>query len=552
MPFPAAHPGLLRAITERGYAEPTPVQAAVLDPGTTGKDLLVSAETGSGKTVAYGLVIARTLLGDAPRLPKDAPTLALVIAPTRELAFQVQAELSWLYAPTGARVVACVGGMDPRREQRELSLGAPIVVGTPGRLRDHLERGRLDLSRIAAVVLDEADEMLDLGFKEELEALLDATPASRTTLMFSATIPRGIASLARQYQRDALRIASSDEQAAHGDIEYRAVTVIPRERDLAVVNLLRYFEARGALVFCSTRAAVNHLVANLLERGFSVVALSGELSQAERTRALQSLRDGRARVCVATDVAARGLDLPDLGLVVHADPPRDRQTLLHRSGRTGRAGRKGVTVVIVPAPARHQAERLFASANVQAAWSPAPSSDEIRKRDQARLVADVAATAADAGDDEMAAARALLAERGPEEIAAALVRLHRGLQPAPEELTVPVERTARPSRAPAGGDHRRPARKGEWSLFHLNIGSRRNADPRWLVPLLCKRGAITRQEIGAIRIDERATTVEIATHAAERFAEQARKPSADPRDKHIRIARFEPALVRPPAAARRR
>ena len=552
MPFPPAHPGLLRAITERGYAEPTPVQAAVLDPGTTGKDLLVSAQTGSGKTVAYGLVIARTLLGDAPRLPKDAPTLALVIAPTRELAFQVQTELSWLYAPTGARVVACVGGMDPRREQRELSLGAPIVVGTPGRLRDHLERGRLDLSRIAAVVLDEADEMLDLGFKEELEALLDATPASRTTLMFSATIPRGIASLARQYQRDAVRIASTDEQAAHGDIEYRAVTVIPRERDLAVVNLLRYFEARGALVFCSTRAAVNHLVANLLERGFSVVALSGELSQAERTRALQSLRDGRARVCVATDVAARGLDLPDLGLVVHADPPRDRQTLLHRSGRTGRAGRKGVTVVIVPAPARHQAERLFANANVQAVWSPAPSSDEIRKRDQARLVADVAATAADAGDDEMAAARALLAERGPEQIAAALVRLHRGLQPAPEELTVPVERTARPRRAPAGRDQRGPARKGEWSLFHLNIGSSRNADPRWLVPLLCKRGAITRQEIGAIRVDKSGTTVEIATHAAERFAEQARQPSADPRDKHIRIARFEPARVRPPAAARRR
>ena len=552
MPFPPAHPGLLRAITERGYAEPTPVQAAVLDPDTTGKDLLVSAQTGSGKTVAYGLVIARTLLGDAPRLPKDAPTLALVIAPTRELAFQVQAELSWLYAPTGARVVACVGGMDPRREQRELSLGAPIVVGTPGRLRDHLERGRLDLSRLVAVVLDEADEMLDLGFKEELEALLDATPASRTTLMFSATIPRGIASLARQYQRDAVRIASTDEQAAHGDIEYRAVTVIPRERDLAVVNLLRYFEARGALVFCSTRAAVNHLVANLLERGFSVVALSGELSQAERTRALQSLRDGRARVCVATDVAARGLDLPDLGLVVHANPPRDRQTLLHRSGRTGRAGRKGVTVVIVPAPARHQAERLFASANVKAVWSPAPSSDEIRKRDQARLVADVAATAADAGDDEMAAARALLAERGPEQIAAALVRLHRGLQPAPEELTVPVERTARPRQAPAGREHRGPARKGEWILFHLNIGSTRNADPRWLVPLLCKRGAITRQEIGAIRVDTRETTVEIAAHVAERFAEQARRPSADPRDKHIRIARFEPARVRPPTAARRR
>jgi ATP-dependent RNA helicase DeaD len=547
MPFPPAHPGLLRALAERGYDEPTPVQAAVLDPSAASQDLLVSAETGSGKTVAYGLLMGETLLDGAPRLPRQSPTLALVIAPTRELAVQVQSELAWLYAPTGTRVVACVGGMDPRREQRELAEGAPIVVGTPGRLRDHLERGRLDLSRIAVVVLDEADEMLDLGFKEELEALLQATPGTRRTLMFSATIPRSIAALARQYQKDAVRISTTDEDAAHGDIEYRAVMVLPRERDLAVVNLLRYFEVRGALVFCSTRAAVNHLAANLLERGFSVVALSGELSQAERTRALQSLRDGRARVCVATDVAARGLDLPDLGLVIHADPPRDRQTLLHRSGRTGRAGRKGVTVVIVPVPARGMAERLLGGAKVQARWSPAPSSDDIRARDQARLTADVASLTADAGEDELAAARAILAERTPEQVATALVRLHRSLQPSPEELTVPVERQARPVR-PSGDAHDpRPSRgasKGNWALFRLNVGSTKNADPRWLIPLLCKRGGITRHEIGAIRISFRDTTVEIAAHAADKFASQARRPSSDPRDKHIRIEPFRPRATR--------
>jgi ATP-dependent RNA helicase DeaD len=541
MPFPPTHPGLLRALAERGYAEPTPVQAAVLDPSAGSHDLLVSAETGSGKTVAYGLLMAQTLLDGTHRLPPRSPTLALVIAPTRELAVQVQTELGWLYAPTATRVVACVGGMDPRREQRELAEGAPIVVGTPGRLRDHLERGRLDLSRIAVVVLDEADEMLDLGFKEELEALLQATPDTRRTLMFSATIPRNIAALARQYQKNAVRISTTDEHAAHGDIEYRAVTVMPRERDLAVVNLLRYFEVRGALVFCSTRAAVNHLAANLLERGFSVVALSGELSQAERTRALQSLRDGRARVCVATDVAARGLDLPDLGLVIHADPPRDRQTLLHRSGRTGRAGRKGVTVVIVPAPARGMVERLLGSANVQAIWSPAPSSDAIRSRDQARLTSEIASLAVDAAEDELTAARGILAEHTAEQVATALVRLHRGLQPAPEELTVPSERPSRPVRPTR--DPRRPS-KGDWTLFRLNVGSTKNADPRWLIPLLCKRGGITRHEIGAIRISFRDTTVEIASHAAAQFAASASRPSSDPRDKHIRI---EPHRPRPPA-----
>src|SRR5690606_15408620 len=156
MPFPPAHPGLLHALAERGYDEPTPVQAAVLEERARGKDLIVSAQTGSGKTVAFGLAMADTLLGDEARMPAKAPTLALIVAPTRELAFQVQTELSWLYAPTGTRVVACVGGMDPRREAHALAQGAPVVVGTPGRLRDHQERGQLDLSRVAVVVLDEA------------------------------------------------------------------------------------------------------------------------------------------------------------------------------------------------------------------------------------------------------------------------------------------------------------------------------------------------------------------------------------------------------------
>jgi ATP-dependent RNA helicase DeaD len=356
MPFPPAHPNLLRALTERGYAEPTPVQAAVLQPEAEAKDLIVSAQTGSGKTVAFGLAIGPTLLGDAERFgPAEAP-LALIVAPTRELALQVERELTWLYAPTGARVASCVGGMDIRREQRVLAQGVHIVVGTPGRLRDHLERGHLDIAQLRALVLDEADEMLDLGFREDLEFILEATPATRRTLMFSATIPREIAALAKRYQRDALRIATTGEGQAHGDIEYRAIRIAPNEREHAIVNVLRYFEARGAMLFCSTREAVRHLHASLLERGFAAVALSGELTQKERTHALQALRDGRARVCVATDVAARGIDLPDRGLVVHADLPNDREALLHRSGRTGRAGRKGVCVLVVPYTRRRRAE----------------------------------------------------------------------------------------------------------------------------------------------------------------------------------------------------
>jgi ATP-dependent RNA helicase DeaD len=366
--FEGIVPALAQALRKRGYATLTSVQKAVLAPEMAGADALVSAQTGSGKTVAFGLALAPTLLAGEERLATPGAPLGLVIAPTRELALQVKQELEWLYAPLGATLASCVGGMDMRGERHALGRGAHIVVGTPGRLCDHIRRHSLDISTLKAVVLDEADEMLDLGFREDLEFILQAAPPERRTLMFSATVPRTIVNLARQYQRDAVRIAAAGEQKQHLDIEYRALTVENHEKENAIVNVLRYFEAETALVFCATRATVNHMTARFGNRGFSVVALSGELSQKERTHALQAMRDGRARVCVATDVAARGIDLPGLELVVHADLPRDRETLLHRSGRTGRAGRKGVSVVIVPRHARKRTERLLHDAGIDAKW----------------------------------------------------------------------------------------------------------------------------------------------------------------------------------------
>ena len=541
--FDAAHPALRRALVERSYEEPTPVQASVLG-AEADRDLLVSAQTGSGKTVAFGLAIARTLLGTAERFAGRARPQALVVAPTRELALQVQTELGWLFAHTGARIVACVGGMDPRREQQALGAGAHIVVGTPGRLCDHLDRGNLDGSGLRVVVLDEADEMLDLGFRDELDRILAAAPKDRRTLLFSATIPRPIAALAKQYQRDALRVATATEAEPHGDIEYRAMPVVPRERDQAVVNVLRHIDVGGALVFCATREGVTHLYGNLLERGFAVVKLSGDLSQAERTRALQTLRDGRAKVCVATDVAARGLDLPDLGLVVHADLPANKATLLHRSGRTGRAGRKGTCVVLVPETARRVADRLFVAGGVEARWSPPPSAEEIRAKDQERLIRELASVANEPAEDDLAAARALLAERSAEELVAAMVRLQRGLLPAPEELRETMAMRPPSQRAARGpGAHRdRPA---VW--FRLNVGRSGNADPRWLVPLLCRRGGITRASIGKIQIAVRETRFEIAADVAEHFAVAVRRP--DKQDRNIRI---EPAEAPVPETARSR
>jgi ATP-dependent RNA helicase DeaD len=546
MPFPDAHPSLLRALAERGYTEPTAVQAAVLEGGAAGRDLLVSAQTGSGKTVAFGLAIAPVLLGAAERFDAAGAPLALVVAPTRELALQVERELAWLYAPTGARIVSCVGGMEIRREQRALAQGIHIVVGTPGRLRDHLERGSLDISALKAVVLDEADEMLDLGFRDDLEFILDATPAERRTLLFSATIPKPITALAKRYQRDALRLATTNEREAHRDIEYRALRIAPNERDHAIVNVLRYFESPGALVFCSTREAVRHLHASLLERGFSAVALSGELTQKERTHALQALRDARARVCVATDVAARGLDLPDLGLVIHADLPGDREALLHRSGRTGRAGRKGVSVLIVPYTRRRRAEQLLTAANLRATWSPPPSADEIRAKDQQRLWSELT-PASELPPDELEAARALLAERDPESVAAALIRRYRAGLPAPEEVFDGSAPEPAPAREPRREQREQRPAAGDAVWFRMNIGRVRNADPRWLIPLICRRGHVTKKEIGTIRISERETRFEIARDAAERFAVMARRPDAEDasvRIEPLRAGRPEPSIRR--------
>ena len=520
MPFPTLPAPLARALTERSYDEPTPVQAAVLEDRATGRDMLVSAQTGSGKTVAYGLAFADTLLGDAEALPAPGAPLALVIAPTRELALQVHRELSWLYAGAGARVVACVGGMDPRREHRALQEGVHIVVGTPGRLRDHLERRNLVTEAMRAVVLDEADEMLDLGFRDDLEFILSATPQERRTLLFSATLPKAIATLAERYQRDALRIAVKGQDRGHSDIAYRAVRVVPREIEHVVLNILRAAEAQTAIVFCNTRNAVRHLQAGLTERGFSAVALSGELGQGERNAALQALRDGRARVCVATDVAARGIDLPTVSLVVHADLPHDAEVLQHRSGRTGRAGRKGTSILLVPNARRRRAEQMLQIAGVNAEWSGPPSADEIRRRDAERVFDDPLFTEPPAEED-VALAETLLAQRSPQELAAALARVYRTRLPAPEEVTDPGEgRTTKDARkAPYDPrDAERIEAMGPAVWFRLNLGRRDNADPRRLLPLLTRRGGIDRQEIGAIRIFERETKFEVRGGAAARFA----------------------------------
>lgn len=527
-------PALAEALAARGYDTLTSVQSAVIEEAADGRDLIVSAKTGSGKTVAFGLAIAEQLL-DGDRAPWTQAPLGLVIAPTRELAIQVSKELQWLYASAGARVVTCVGGMDPMKERRALQGGAHIVVGTPGRLRDHLERGALDLSALRAVVLDEADEMLDMGFREELEEILDATPGERRTLLFSATMPRPIVAMARRYQKDALRIETIGEREAHADIAYQAVAVSPTDIEHVVVNLLRLHEAETAILFCATREAVRRLHASLTERGFQAVALSGEHSQNERNNALQSLRDRRARVLVATDVAARGIDLPSVSLVIHVELPRDAEALQHRSGRTGRAGRKGVAVLIVPFRRRRAVETMLRNARIEAEWIDPPSPEQIHAKDRERLLEQLSAPV-EAEEEDRELAEQLMARLSPEAIAAALVRSLRTDLPAPEDILASGGKQDRGEPGPRAGFE-----GSTW--FRINAGRRHNADPRWLLPLICRYGHVGRNEIGAIRVAANESYFEVTERATQGFIKALRRATIAPEDSGLVI---EPA---PPRAA---
>ena len=493
---------LADALANRGYDTLTQVQQAVSDPELAGRDMLVSAQTGSGKTVGFGLAIAPTIL-DGEKFDRAGAPLALVIAPTRELAMQVKRELMWLYAGAGAVVASCVGGMDARDERRALDRGAHIVVATPGRLRDHIQRGTMRMGELRAVVLDEADEMLDLGFREDLEFILGESPETRQTLLFSATVPRMIATLAKTYQRDAVRVETVAEKSQHADIEYLAMQVAQHDAENALINVLRYYEAPNALVFCNTRAMVNRLTTRFSNRGFSVVALSGELTQNERTHALQAMRDGRARVCVATDVAARGIDLPNLELVVHAELPSNSETLLHRSGRTGRAGRKGVSALIVPPKVSKKAQRLLGNAKVSADWRPAPSAEDVRERDQDRMMADEAWTLP-ISEDEAPQVEKLTSLYDADTIAAAYLRLYHTRQSAPEDLSDPG---ARPERKPQ-------VAFGPSTWFSVSVGRQKGAEVRRILPIVCNSCGLTKDDIGAIRLQFNETFVEIKESSA--------------------------------------
>lgn len=477
-PFAALPGPLKRALEARGFESLTPVQTAVLEAEAEGRDLQISSQTGSGKTVALGFVLASHLVEKAradqaseSSAPRPKGPVALIIVPTRELATQVCSELRWLLSEIpNASVASVTGGTPIFRDRQVLSRGPQVLVGTPGRLLDHVSNGALELGSVCELVLDEADQMLDMGFREELEGILDTTPSTRRTHMVSATFPAGILHLAERYQSSPFTIEGTRLGEANRDIEHIGHFVHGHDRYAALVNLLLLADGERTLVFIKQRAEALALAEQLEADGFAALPLSGELAQSQRTRTLAAFRSGGAHVLVATDVAARGLDVPDVTMVVHTAPPMDSQVYTHRSGRTGRAGMRGKSVLFTPPSRRRKVERLMGEAGVRIEWQPVPEAAQVKaelaERDRKALTDGIASSLAEEKHlDHLEHAEALVAEHGAAPLVAALLAERGSRRRAePRDLENPVRRDAqrrdRNDRERFGGQQRPYGERG--------------------------------------------------------------------------------------------
>ena len=586
-------PALSAALTAKGYATLTSVQEAVLDPALTGRDLRITSQTGSGKTVAIGFTL-RTLVDRSPAEPALAAApgkakalarpRAMVIAPTRELAKQVEEELSWLFAPMGARVACVTGGAGYGDERRALGSNPALIVGTPGRLLEHLQRGTIDATAVGAIVLDEADRLLDLGFRDDLEAIVAFAPAGRNTHLCSATFPREVRALADATQRDPVHVQGTRLGAANADIDHVVHLVDPRQRMDAIINLLLADPEGRTLVFARTRADVASITTQLNDCGFAVTSLSGEMEQAARNRAIGAFKQGDLRILVATDVAARGIDVQDIARVIHAEPPSDADTYTHRSGRTGRAGRKGTSSILSANAELARTRYILQRAGVVHRFEPIPSADSIRAaghdraakallapHDEAEGIDEatwqLAKRVAAEGDVTRAIARLLVKTGfvGPvQPRAVRAVEPPDGGRPRPPRAGFarandgPSERSGQRSsqlsdRLPGGPPDGRPRprmpqaprpaapatrharrdREIAWVPFRVSWGQRQGADARRLLAMACRRGQIRGTDVGSIRVGPSHSVIEVASHVADAFAAAASHP--DTRDPAMTI-----------------
>lgn len=573
-PFESLQAPVAESLQKRGFTQLTPVQQSVLGEDAQGVDLRISSQTGSGKTVAIGLVLARAW-SDIPSTPRaegvDArvsrPKVTL-IAPTRELANQVAKELSWLLAPLGVKVACVTGGTNLGGDLRILMGFCGVLVGTPGRVCDHLRSGRIELSQLHTLVLDEADQMLDLGFREELDAIIQASPAERLTHFVSATFRNEVGRLADRYQKNARAIQGTPLGKANSDIEH--VVHVIRDADLepSIINLLLCAGQARTLIFCRTRSDVGHLAERLTRLGFGAAAISGDLAQAQRERALAAFQSGVIRVLIATDVASRGIHVENIELVIQAEAPKDPEVYVHRSGRTGRAGNKGRSVLLVSDRGRRRVERMLADARITPKYLPVPSRAEVTEIQDARAVETL--TEPTELSPRFTNLATKLCEAGnPEQVLAALLARSKvfgpceGFEIAPPPPP-PAQRRASPNRRDTHqGDLRDNGRPAERSAvprmphsterfvpFFVSWGRRQGATTGRLLSMACRRGGIRSDAIGSIQVGERSSVIEVHPDFARAFGQQASQP--DERDPNVRITPVAANSSRHPAMAAKR
>ena len=521
-------PRLVAALTELGYEEPTPIQAEAIPALLAGRDLLGQAATGTGKTAAFALPLLQRLPAGAP--PPSRPH-QLVLVPTRELAMQVAEAVHRYGRALGTEVVPIYGGQAFPQQIRALRRGVHVVVATPGRALDHLARGTLDLSGLTAVVLDEADEMLDMGFAEELERLLDAMPEERQTALFSATMPPRIARLAERRLNDPVRLAIAAERVAAGSApRVRQVAyVVPRAHKVAALGRVLDLESpASAIVFCRTRTEVDTLTETLGSRGYRAEALHGGMTQEQRDRVMKRMRAGTLDLLVATDVAARGLDIEHLTHVINFDLPSAPAAYVHRIGRTGRAGREGVAITLAE-PREHRMLRSIEQLTrqkIEIATVPTVLDVRARRLDVTRAAIRDTILAGDL-DGYRVVVESLAEEFDPVEIATAAVRIahEAGDGAGHDEAEIP-QAPPPPAKGKGSGNGKTRERAHAKSIpaaprsrgmvrIYIGEGRKSNIRPGDLVGAITNEAGIEGHSIGAIEIGDRFSLVEVAEELAD-------------------------------------
>ena len=547
-------PALLATIAELGYTQPSPIQAQAIIPLLEGHDLLGQAATGTGKTAAFMLPILQRLADRRSAEPGRTGIFALILAPTRELAMQVNTAAARYGEGIGVRTLTVYGGAPIGPQLGALRRGVDVVVATPGRAIDLINRGGLKLDELEIAVLDEADEMLDMGFIEDIETILDETPDTRQVMLFSATMPRRIEKLAQNYLREPIAVRIAREAVVEGAVPQVRQTayLVPRTHTTAALGrVLELERPRSAIVFCRTRADVDAVTESLTGRGLRAEALHGGMDQEHRARVVERLRSGRTELLVATDVAARGLDIDLLTHVVNHDVPQTAEAYVHRIGRVGRAGREGVAITLVPPSKRYMLSSVERLTGQRITVSSVPSLADLRSarldRTKASLVTLLDQAENEPGEGPSDEVRAMISqlsiEYDPLAVAAAAVRMAQDAAGAPaDDEEIPVispnqsarsgSRTMRGGRSGPGGPGAergpgrfrpggRPTKSGTTRLF-VAAGRSAGIRPQDIVGALANESQLSGRDIGTIQIHERHALVEVPEAAADEVVRELR------------------------------